>query len=168
MTTRLHPRPFTGRRLALILCGMFAVVATVNFTMATLANKTFSGAVVANGYVANHDFAGWVERAREQQEIGWSATAQVRGGRLVVAALDKEGASLEGASVRVHFIHPFRASEARGVDLHEAAPGRYVAITDVYRGQWDANIRLEKNGEAVLLKQRLFVEDSPVLPGAAS
>lgn len=168
MTTRLHPRPFTGRRLALILCGMFAVVATVNFTMATLASKTFSGAVVANGYVANHDFSGWVERAKEQQEIGWSANAEVRGNSVVVSALDKTGATLEGASVRVHFIHPFRASEARGVELHEAAPGRYVAATDVYRGQWDANIRLEKNGEVVLLKQRLFVEDSVSPQGAAS
>ena len=168
MSISTQPRPFTGRRLALMLCGMFAVVATVNFTMATLASRTFSGAVVANGFVANHEFSGWVERAKEQQEIGWSAAAEVRGGNLVVSARDKAGANLERARVRVHFIHPFRASEARGVELREAAPGRYVAATDVYRGQWDANIRLEKNGEVVLLKQRLFVQDTPAQPGAAS
>lgn len=159
MMTRLHPRPFTGRRLAFMLLGMFAVVAGVNFTMATLARRTFSGAVIANGYVANHEFSGWVERAREQEKIGWSAKAEVRGGKLVVSAADKAGATLAGASVRVHLIHPFRASEARWVDLHEAAPGRYVALTDIFRGQWDANIHLEKAGEVVLLRERLFVSE---------
>lgn len=156
MMTRTQPRAFTGRRLALILVGMFAVVAVVNFTMATLASKTFSGAVVANGFVANHEFSSWVERAHEQEKIGWSATAEVRDGKLVVAALDKQGESLSGAHVNVHLIHPLRESENRRAELHEAAPGRYVAAVDVFRGQWDANISIEKDGQVVLLHERLF------------
>lgn len=157
MTAHAQPRLFTGRRLALILCSMFAVVAGVNFTMATLASKTFSGAVVKNGYVANQDFNAWVERGREQAEIGWTASAVVKSGALVVAPRDKSGMPLAGASVRVHLIHPFRASETRWVDLHEAAPGRYVADAGLSRGQWDANIRLKHEGEVVLLRERLIV-----------
>lgn len=157
MTTRTQPRLFTGRHLFLILLGMFAVVAAVNFTMATLARKTFSGAVIANGFVANHEFSGWVERAREQRKIGWSAKAAVDDGVLRVSAVDREGASLTGARVRVHLIHPLREGQSRRAELSETAPGHYAAPIDVFRGQWDANIEIEKDGQVVLLRERLFV-----------
>ncbi|MCH8686243.1 FixH family protein [Pedomonas mirosovicensis] len=157
MTTSTHPRPFTGRRLALILCAMFAVVMAVNFTMATLASRTFSGAVVANGYVANQDFNTWIAQGKAQAALGWSATASVKGGRLVVAARNAAGEPLAGARVRVHLIHPFRASLTRWLDLREAAPGRYVAEDLIPRGQWDADIRLEAEGRIVLVSERLFV-----------
>lgn len=163
MTARSQVRPFTGRHLALILCSMFAVVAGMNFTLATLATKTFSGAVVANGYVANQDFNRWIERGKEQAAIGWTANAEVKGGNLIVAARDKAGRSLDGARVSVHLIHPFRAAEARWVDLHEAAPGHYVVSENITRGQWDANIRMEKDGEVVLMRQRMFVAGKDTL-----
>lgn len=160
MTARSRIRPFTGRHLFLILCCMFGVVATMNLILATMASKTFSGAVVANGYVANQDFNRWIERGKEQAAIGWNATAVVRDGELIVAAKDKNGASLSGAQVRVHLIHPFRAAEARWVDLMEISPGLYTARHDVARGQWDANIQMEKDGQVVLTRHRMAVAGS--------
>lgn len=157
MTTRSQYRPFTGRHFALIICAAFAVVIAVNITMATLASRTFSGAVVKNGYVASQDFNSWIERGKKQAAIGWQARTRVEGDTLAVTATDRDGAPLAGAKVSVHLIHPFRAGEARWVDLAEAEPGAYVAPHALTRGQWEANIRLEREGEVVLQRQRLHV-----------
>jgi len=156
MTTR-QPRPFTGRQFATILCAMFAVVMAVNFTMATLASRTFSGAVVQNGYVANQDFNAWIERGKRQAQIGWAARAEVKADSLSIVATDRTGAPLTGATVSVHLIHPFRAGETRWIYPVEAEPGTYVAAHSLTRGQWEANIRLEREGEVVMLRQRLYV-----------
>ena len=66
-------REFTGRHFTAILLGWFGVVVTVNLFMASLATQGFGGVVVKNSYVASQKFNGWLDAAREQEALGWSA-----------------------------------------------------------------------------------------------
>lgn len=156
MTTRRAPRPFTGRRLALMIGGMFAVVIAVNATMATLAVETFTGAVVDNGYVANQQFNHWIARGETEAAVGWSAKATAQHGQVLVEALDHGGRPLTSASVRLHLRHPLQVGDGRWLTLTETAPGHYVAAADVARGQWDMQIVLTRAGTTVHVRERLY------------
>ena len=52
MAMTASEKQFTGKHMLASIIGFFAVIFGVNFTMAYLANSTWSGLVVANGYVA--------------------------------------------------------------------------------------------------------------------
>lgn len=156
MTAPTTPRPFTGRKLALMICGMFTVVIGVNATMATLAVETFTGTVVDNGYIANQQFNRWIERGQAETAIGWTAQATTRGTRLIVDAKDHEGRPLAGAKVRVHLRHPLQHGDGRWLDPAEVSPGRYAIDAAVPHGQWDLQIVLERDGTVVHVRERLI------------
>lgn len=157
MTAHAAPRPFTGRRLALMIFGMFAVIIAVNVTMATLAVRTFSGAVVGNGYVANQQFNGWIARGEAEAALGWTARIETADSHPVVIVRDRSGRPLEGAKLRLRLRHPLRADEIAWQPLVETSPGRYIAAAPVARGQWDAVIVIEHDGRTVHARDRLYV-----------
>lgn len=152
-----RPRRFTGLHLAAIVAGFFAVVIAVNVTMATLASRTFSGAIVKNGYVANQDFDDWSAAGERQAALGWTVTARIEEGALVVAARDRAGASIADAAVTVTLRHPIAADRSATLTLHPRAAGTYAAPVHLPRGQWDALIRLNAQGQAYLLRERLYL-----------
>jgi len=59
---------FTGWHMTGILLGFFGIIVAVNFTMATLATRTFGGVVVQNSYVASQRYNEWLKAARAQAE----------------------------------------------------------------------------------------------------
>ncbi len=54
-----------------MLLAFFGVIIAVNLTMAYFANSTWSGLVVANGYVASQSFDKDLAKARAQEALGW-------------------------------------------------------------------------------------------------
>jgi nitrogen fixation protein FixH len=140
------------------MIAFFGVVIAVNVTMATLAVESFTGVVVENGYVASQQFNRWIARGEAEAAIGWKATASTSGGVPEVAVTDAQGHPLAGASVTLHLHHPLRADDARLVALAERAPGRYAAAASLPRGQWEATIRIVKDGRTVHVRDRLVVE----------
>lgn len=156
MSIAARPRRFTGRHLAAIVIGFFAVVIAVNLTMATLASRTFSGALVRNGYVASQDFDDWSAAERRQAELGWTVAVRLDAGKLVVDARDREGAPITGAAVTAVLRHPIAADRAMKLKLRAGEPGGYVAPADVARGQWQALISLKARGHDYRLGERLY------------
>lgn len=150
-------RPFTGKHLAMIVVGFFAVVIAVNMTMATLASRTFSGVIVKNGYVASQDFDRWLEVGRVQAALGWSVAAGIDGDRLVVDARDHSGRPLRAKAVAT-LSHPIDPHRVRTVALRERADGKLEALHGLAPGQWDALIRLNADGHPYQLRERLIVE----------
>jgi nitrogen fixation protein FixH len=154
-TPHRSPR-FTGAHLAAIVIGFFAVVVAVNFTMATLASRTFSGAIVKNGYVANQDFDTRSAAGRRQAALGWKVVAEISGGRLVVKARDSAGKPIAADDVTVTLRHPVAADRSAALVLQPIAPGTYAARIGVSLGQWDALIRLNARGHDYRLNERLY------------
>ena len=156
MSIAARPRRFTGRHLAAIVIGFFAVVIAANLTMATLASRTFSGALVRNGYVASQDFDDWSAAGRRQAALGWAVAVRLDAGKLVVEARDRAGAPIAGAAVTAILRHPIAADQSTKLTLREQAPGDYAAPADLPPGQWQALIHLTAQGHDYRLGERLY------------
>lgn len=135
-------RPFTGRHMTLIMFGFFGVVIAVNMVMAGLASSSFTGVVVENSYVASQRFNGWLDEARAERQLGWSATARREADGHVLVSLVGVPA---GAKVVANAWHPL----GRSAD-HEL---RFVAGPDGFRsdralpaGRWRIRIEVTADG----------------------
>jgi nitrogen fixation protein FixH len=158
MASRPAARRFTGAHLAATVVAFFAVVIAVNLTMATLASRSFSGAIVKNGYVASQDFDRWLAAGRAQAALGWSVAAKVEDGALVVEVRGRDSEPLTDLAVAATLRHPIDRTRSVDVTLHARADGIYAAPIGVRRGQWQALIRLNAGQRQYRHQQRLFVE----------
>ncbi len=85
---------FTGWHMTAILVIFFAVVITVNFTMARLAMSTFGGKVVENSYVASQHYNVWLARAEAQDRLAWTPKVSLDADRHVRVEIRKDGRPL--------------------------------------------------------------------------
>jgi hypothetical protein len=67
-------RRFTGGHMLALMLAFFGTVVAVNFVMATLAVRTFGGTVVDNSYVPSQHYNHWLDQARAQRALGWTAS----------------------------------------------------------------------------------------------
>ncbi|TNE49561.1 MAG: hypothetical protein EP341_08320 [Sphingomonadales bacterium] len=133
-------REFTGRHMAMILVAGFGVVVAVNFFMATLAARNFSGVVVENSYVASQKFNGWLEEARSGDRLGWKAkVTRNEAGHLAVSTIGVP----DGASVTAELRRPLGAHENLTVPFSPSAPDEYRSADPVPEGRWTARLAIE-------------------------
>ncbi|MDX8443570.1 FixH family protein [Mesorhizobium australafricanum] len=114
------PRGFTGKHMLIVIVSFFAVVIGVNVTMATLAQKSWTGLVVENTYVASQQFNEEARKGRAQAALGWTGKLTVAGGEVRYLLVDSRGKPVPLHGVRMLFRHP--AYEAEDEALTLAAP----------------------------------------------
>ena len=131
---------FTGWHMLAILVSFFGVVIVVNFTMAFLANKTWTGLVVPNSYVASQKFNEEAAIARKQREMGWQESLSLSEGKIIITLKDRQGAPLEKMNVTIDIGHPVADRFDHHLILSEEAPGIYSAPAEIGIGQWDADV----------------------------
>lgn len=152
------PRQFTGFHMLAILVAFFGVTIGVNVTMAVLANRTWSGLVVPNSYVASQNFDEEAAEAARQKALGWSQKLSHENGALQVSVSSREGAPVGGLNVTVKVGHPVAAKFDRELTLVETAPGLYSAPAEMGQGVWDADVTARgKAGETFRLLHRFNV-----------
>lgn len=125
-------REFTGRHMVLTLVAFFGVVMAVNFTMARLAVRDFSGTVVDNSYIASQHYNDWIAIADEQAEKGWQATATLDEDVHVVLALE----GLAADSIEAVAENPLRRSDDIALTMERQADGTYRSIDPLPEGRW--------------------------------
>ncbi len=132
-------REFTGRHMLLTLVGGFGVVVAVNFYMASKAASSFGGVTVENSYVASQKFNGWLEEAKAQEALGWSAqiTRQDDGYLAVVTSGVPEGASMS-AELR----HPLGLKDRASLEFASQGEMRYVSNEKVDAGRWTVRLTI--------------------------
>jgi len=132
-------KPLTGRRLALIIGGGFAVILTANITLAVFAVESWSGLLARNGYVASQDFNKLLAKARLQAARGWTAKLQVVGDNVRIEVSDASGAPVTGLQLRLHMGRPVHEKDDFEV-LMVAEQGGYVAPATLAPGAWRAQV----------------------------
>jgi len=143
---RRKDRPFTGRKMAVILVSFFAVVIAVNVLMARLASSTFGGVVVDNSYVASQEFNGWLKEARSEKALGWKGTiARDASNRAAITITDSTGKAISSAKVSAVAEHPLGQRPTNTLMLNETAPGTYSAPLEL--GRWRLNVMVEADGQ---------------------
>lgn len=136
-------REFTGRHMFAALVGMFGVIIGVNLLMATLAVGGFSGVVVENTYVASQRFNGWLDKAREQKSLGWTAEiGRLPNGHLVVATNSVPGDAEMKAALR----RPVGQPGTTRVSFVEVQPGRFVSGNRIAEGRWIIRLTIVAGG----------------------
>lgn len=140
-----RPARFTGKHMAAILVAGFGVVALVNFTMASFAISGFSGVLVDNTYVASQKFNGWLEEAKADEALGWSATAS----RDEAGFVELETAGIpQGASVTAELRRPIGERQYADLAFHPAGEGVYRSTTMVETGRWTMRLNVEASGQS--------------------
>ena len=133
-------KEFTGRHMAAILVTGFGIVVAVNFTMATIATRGFGGVVVENSYVASQKYNGWLEEARAQEKLGYSAeVTRDAEGHLVVTTSDVPEYATASAEIR----RPLGKAERRSISFERIGPELLRSSEPVPTGRWTVRLTLQ-------------------------
>lgn len=147
-----RPREFTGRHMLAITLGFFAVIIGVNFIMAYLANSTWSGLVVANGYVASQSFNADEAIAKAQQARGWQVELSHQAETIALSFRDHSFAPLNGMKVTGQARRPASEREDMALSFAESAQGNYAAHASLAPGLWEIAVAASSGGETVYRK----------------
>jgi nitrogen fixation protein FixH len=145
-------REFTGRHMAMISVAFFTVVIGVNVVMATLAERTFSGTVVENGYVASQHFNRWLAEAAHQTKAGWSLKVESQGPRPIFELNGRESAA--AIKMTAVAMHPLGLVADTPVSFEPLGHGRFQAVKPLPSGRWRMRITVRAQGQTIF-----FAED---------
>jgi nitrogen fixation protein FixH len=156
-----------GRWIPWAFVGAFAVVAAANGIFVWLAFDSFPGLETEGAYEKGLAYDSTLVAAGKQRELGWQASIShetaisAAGGldlTLTVALSDRAGAPIAGLAVRALLWRPTAEGFDVPADLHEMAPGRYVAaLTLPLPGQWDVRLIADGSGTSWQTSQRLIL-----------
>lgn len=144
-------KPLTGRKFFAIVASGFAVIITVNLTLAYQAVSTFPGLETKNSYVASQSFD--ADRAA-QEALGWDVGAVVAGEELRLR-IARNGAPVEAtilSAVLGRATHV--AQDQMPILVFDGQD--YVAPVDLAKGNW--NLRLvAQAADGTKFRQRVIV-----------
>jgi len=159
------PREITGRYVLVALLMFFGVIVAVNFTMMTLATRTFPGADARNGYDVSQAYNREIATARAQAGRGWKADVallRADGAATVTFVVrDAGGSPVTGLAVEARLRHPADRRQDHPMTLVETAAGTYRAREPMtLSGAWDVAITARSSGEKVFASQsRILLKD---------
>lgn len=144
-------RPLTGRSVLLMVVAFFGVMLGVNFYMATVAVKTFSGIDADNPYDSGLAYNKEIAAAKAQGLLGWKVdltrTADGPATEITATVKDKDGQPITGLDVSMHFYYPATRKLDREVVAAAVANGVYSGSAQLTHGQWEVEIDLKRNGK---------------------
>lgn len=146
----MSDKPLTGRTVLIIVVSAFAVIISVNVTMAVLAVGTFPGLEVKNSYVASQEFD---ERREAQEQLGWTVETDYSFGLLTVAFVDREGLAIDPEEFSV-LIGRTTESADDVVPEFTGFDGKYTAPLDLDNGKWMMKINA-RAADGTEFQQRL-------------
>lgn len=139
---------FTGWHMTAILLGFFGVIVAVNGLMATLAARTFGGVVVENSYVASQEFNTWLNQARAQDKLDWTAKAGLDAERRVTVRVSRTGAVVTGYAEHPLGRQPDIRLDFKGIDS-------FRSVQPLPAGRWTVRLLVRRGSEQVRLVESL-------------
>lgn len=159
MAATLEQKQFTGKHMLASIVGFFAVIFAVNFLLAYLANSTWSGLVVENGYVASQSFGKDLEHAKTQEALGWQVSLEHGDGRISISFAGPGGEKLPGLTVLGQLRRPTTDKLDQQLTFASSAPGVYAAPVKLEPGVWEVEIdAADASGESYKKTYRFFVK----------
>ncbi len=136
---------FTGKHMAAVFVGGFAIVIAVNLLMASIAVGSFHGTVVDNSYVASQNYNGWLKQAAASKALGWQAVPHRRAdGRVVIETL----AVPAGAAVTATAERPLGTREDTPLTFAAQGQGRWVSNEALAPGRWQMRTAIRAGDQA--------------------
>jgi len=142
--------PFTGKHMLMIMLTFFGVVITVNFTMAYLANSSWTGLVVENTYVASQEFNGKAEQARALAATGIHGKLTLTGSTVSYQLSHPQSGPVEADEVAVIFKRPVGEHQDFNLTMTKSGDGLFTGTHNLAPGQWIVDITSKFQGKLVM------------------
>lgn len=136
-------REFKGWHMLAVMVAFFGIVIAVNLTLAVLANTTWTGLIVTNGYDASQNYSKEQERQRAQTALGWQAHVVHEAGELRVEMTGVDGHGLSGLKVSCKLRRTVNDREDKTLELHEIGQGKYSSAVMLGSGLWELEVDAE-------------------------
>jgi len=152
------PFRFTGWHMLACMVAFYAVIITVNFTMATMASRSWTGLVVKNSYVASQKFNDDLVASAEQAAKGWRSVVAYGDGVMLIEVSNRKGVQpvMEGATLFVG--RPAFEQQDRSIPVSATdGAGRIVVPLNLEEGDWFARFEATVNGERYRRDVRFLV-----------
>ncbi|MGB7286176.1 MAG: FixH family protein [Salaquimonas sp.] len=134
------PNEFTGWHMIVVLFLFFGTIISVNLVLAYYANTTWTGLVVKNSYVASQSFDNDTQKRRAQNALGWDANIAYKNGAFTAEIFNPQTGKITNAVATVKLGRPARESDDRMLTMEEIVPGKYMSVTDLAQGIWQADL----------------------------
>jgi len=139
-------KPLTGWHVLAMLIAFFGVIIGVNLTMAWFANSTWSGLVVANGYVASQSFDDDLAKARAQEALGWKVGFDFTADRIRLTFEDAQGQKIDALTISGELERTVTDKEDQKLSFQPMGSGVYSAPATLAPGIWEVEIDAQGNG----------------------
>lgn len=133
-------KQLTGKHVLAMLVAFFSVVIGVNFLMAYFANSTWSGLVVANGYVASQSFDKDLAKAKAQEALGWNVAFTFKKDRVNLAFADKDGKPIDTLTITGDLERTVTDKQDQKLTFTSLGGGVYSAPANLAPGIWEVEI----------------------------
>jgi len=141
---------FTGRHMLMIMVAFFGVIIAVNLTMATLANTSWTGLVVKNGYVASQHFNAELSKSRAQAALNWKGTFSQSKTGIQFELRKPDGQFVDAQKITLILRRPTNELHDKRIVLDAMGQGIYGGRIIPKLGAWTAEINAtvaEKDGK---------------------
>lgn len=150
---------FTGKHMLIIMIVFFAVIVGVNFTMATLASRSWTGLVVKNSYVASQGYNEELAAADRQKMNGWQSTLSYQNNVLQISVSDRDGNPILAEAAEVKIGRPAFEQEDRQLAMNLQNDGSATASVNLAPGVWAIEFVAESSHGTYRRNARLLVDD---------
>lgn len=150
-----------------IFVAAFAVIITVNGTMAFFAVDSWTGLETKNHFTEGVEYNDILEQNRRQDALGWSAILTYeaiptqndpRSGQFLLSFKTKDGHGVDGLAIEARAMRPTHEGYDQDLIFTARGKGVYVAnATLPLPGQWELRYRAQRADELYLERQRVEV-----------
>jgi nitrogen fixation protein FixH len=145
----------TGWHVLAMLVAFFGVIIGVNLTMAYFANSTWSGLVVANGFVASQSFDKDLAKSRAQAALGWTVDLKHDANSISLSLTDKDGTPIDGLTITGDLERTVTDAEDQALTFTNLGGGIYSAPATLAPGLWE--VELDARGNAAISDYRKII-----------
>jgi len=133
---------FTGWHMLAITLLFFGTIIAVNITLAVYANRSWTGLVVKNSYVASQHFNERTAERRREAQLGLNARLEPAPDSLRLIVVGPQSRAITGANATIHLGRPSHDGDDRDYTFLEIGNGVYAADVDLAPGVWSGEARL--------------------------
>lgn len=147
-------RELKGHHVLAMIVAFFGVIFGVNFLMAYLAESTWSGLVVENGYVASQTFNSDLAKARAQEALGWNVGFSYDRNSVKIAFADAKGARIDTLNLTGRLQRTVTDKEDQVLTFAWMGSGLYSAPARLAPGLWE--VEVDGKGDGVADYHKIF------------
>ena len=163
MSDDVYSKPefrFTGKHMLVSMLCFFGVIISVNFFMATLASKSWTGLIVKNSYVASQEYNGELQKAADQKDRGWKSNVSYAAGTLVLVLRNENNNILSFDKVVAEIGRPAFEQKDKTLQFMPVATGSNKIAIHLEPGIWALKITGTVAGETYRRDLRISVSQN--------